>query len=198
MSSKLQIRANRKNASSSTGPITDEGKSASSRNSFRHGLTSCAMTMILGENIEDYMLFANSLRAEHNAATPTEDALVTKMIESLWLSARAVRLQQSLFREPQYRRIDLDHYTRYQTMHDRAFSRALADLSKLRKAAREQEIGSVSQTQKQEVHVAKIRNINARSETQESTTQLQKARTAAVSAAQTPKVLRGSDEKLVA
>ncbi len=148
----------------STGPKTDEGKAASSHNSFRHGLTACAITMIQGEDPQDYMDFGNSLRAEHNPVTITEDALVTKMIESLWLSARAVKLQQALFREPRFKRMDLDLYMRYQTMHDRAFSRALTDLLKLRKAIKTEQTNFVSQNQKQEIHEAKIRNLDARTE----------------------------------
>ncbi len=182
-----QHQTNQQNAQHSTGPVTTEGKAASSQNSFRHGLTACSMTMLAGEDPQNYMDLGNSLRAEHKPATPTEDALVTKLIESLWLSARAVKLQQALFLEPQYRRIDLDLYMRYQKMHDRAFSKALDDLIKLRKEARQQQIGSVSQQQEAEIHTAKIRNLNVRSESQEATTQLQKIKIAATSTAAPPK-----------
>ncbi len=173
-----RITANRKNAQHSTGPITEEGKATASRNSFRHGLTACAMTMLHGEIAQDYMDFGNGLRAEHNPTTITEDALVTKMIESLWLSARAVKLQQSLFLLPKFRRQDLDLYMRYQTMHDRAFTRAVADLLKLRQAAHAQQTGSVSQTQKQELHIAKVRHLNTRTEATELDMQIRKTRTA--------------------
>ncbi len=183
MSSKRQIRTNRKNAKNSTGPTTGEGKAISAANSFRHGLTASAITMLHGEDPQDFMDFCNGLRAEHQPATITEDALVTRMIESLWLSARAVKLQQSLMREPPYRRLDLDLYMRYQTMHDRAFSRALTDLAKLRKAARDLQIGFVSQQQSQELHEAKIRNINTRSAAVDHLMQVRKIRTAPLFAA---------------
>jgi hypothetical protein len=42
MASEKQIAANRRNALLSSGPRTAEGKKASSRNSFRHGLTARA------------------------------------------------------------------------------------------------------------------------------------------------------------
>ncbi len=169
-------KTNRLNAQHSTGPKTETGKAASSQNSFRHGLTSTAITMLAGEDPQDFMDFGTGMRAEHKPATVTEDALVSKMIESLWLSARALRLQQGLMLEPPYRRADLDLYMRYQTMHDRAFSRALTDLAKLRKASRDQQTGFVSQDHKQQLHEAKIRNLNARSAATESATQARKVR----------------------
>jgi hypothetical protein len=39
MTSFKQIEANRRNARLSTGPVTEEGKSKSRRNTVRHGLT---------------------------------------------------------------------------------------------------------------------------------------------------------------
>src|ERR1700761_6809000 len=41
MASQKQIEANRRNALRSTGPRTATGKSISSRNAFRHGLSVC-------------------------------------------------------------------------------------------------------------------------------------------------------------
>ncbi len=176
MSIKSKFRTTRKNTKHSTGPVTAEGKAASSQNSFRHGLTACSMTMLAGEDPQNYMDLGNALRTEHKPATATEDALVTKLIESLWLSARAMKLQQALFLEPQYRRVDLDLYMRYQKMHDRAFSKALDDLAKLRKEARQQEKDFVSQQQSQQLHAARIRNTNARSVASETATHIQKSR----------------------
>ncbi len=178
MASNSQIEANRKNAKHSQGPVTEEGKTASSRNSFQHGLTASPMSMMPGEDPQDFMTFRLGVIAEHKPATITEDALVTKMVEALWLSARAVKLQQKIVFDPKYSRTDFELYMRYQVMHDRAFSRYLSDLIKLRKEAREQQIGFVSQQEKQRVDDAKIRNLNARSAEMESTTQARTARLA--------------------
>jgi hypothetical protein len=46
MATGSQIAANRKNATKSTGPRTEEGKQRSRQNAFRHGLT--AETVIVG------------------------------------------------------------------------------------------------------------------------------------------------------
>jgi hypothetical protein len=45
MASPAQILANRENAQLSSGPTTQDGKTASSRNAMRHGLTSTQIVM---------------------------------------------------------------------------------------------------------------------------------------------------------
>ena len=53
MVSEKQLEANRANALKSTGPRTDEGKQASSRNAVKHGLLSTEVVMF-HESKEDY------------------------------------------------------------------------------------------------------------------------------------------------
>ena len=53
MSSKAQVKANRKNAKKSTGPKTAEGKEKVSKNAAKHGLFA-AEAVITGENPADY------------------------------------------------------------------------------------------------------------------------------------------------
>ncbi len=174
-----QRRANKQNSQLSTGPKTEEGKAISSQNSFRHGLSACAVTALPTENIQDYMDLGNALRAEHKPVTPTEDALVQKIIQSLWLGQRALNLQQQLFLgvpAPDAKLLAL--YMRYQTMHDRAFSKALQELQTLRKEARQQEIGFVLQAQKIELHQARIHHLNVSAAAKEFQLTLAKARAA--------------------
>ena len=176
MPTDIQIDANKRNARHSNGPVTDPGKIASSQNSFRHGLTASAMSMIAGEKVEDYMDLANGLRTEHKPATITEDVFVTKMIESLWLGARAVKLQQRILFEPPFNENRFNLYMRYQIMHDRASSKALADLHRFRNEARKQEIGFVSQQRSALAREAKIRKLNASTAALERAVQLRKSR----------------------
>ena len=49
-----QLKANRENAQKSTGPKTDEGKKAASKNALKHGLRSRSFTLIHGEDAEAY------------------------------------------------------------------------------------------------------------------------------------------------
>ncbi len=51
-----QIEANRRDASKSTGPVTEEGKRQSRCNAFRHGLTAETVIGAL-EDAADYQAF---------------------------------------------------------------------------------------------------------------------------------------------
>src|SRR5580704_13591686 len=77
MATEKQFEANRQNAQKSTGPKTPEGRAAVRLNGVKHGLT--AETIVLkGESEADYNALFDSLEAEHDPATPTEEALVVQ------------------------------------------------------------------------------------------------------------------------
>jgi hypothetical protein len=166
MSTEAQIHANQANAQHSTGPKTEQGKAASSRNNFRHGFTG-AFHLLPTENQSQFAGLLESLRNEHKPATITEAMLVETMAQSFWLVQRAIAFQNEclaqapLLPEERDRRLDepaalseaktkeLALYLRYQTTHQRAFHRSLNDLLKLRAEKRKAEIGFESQKQKQ-------------------------------------------------
>ena len=82
MSSLRQIEANRRNASRSTGPNTEEGKLRSRRNAVRHGL--CAETVIeIAEDIDDYRGFEAAIIADYDARTAVERELVLRLASLL-------------------------------------------------------------------------------------------------------------------
>ena len=174
MSTRAQRRANRRNAQLSTGPKTEEGKAASSLNNFRHGLAGRLIVAALSnEDAAEFQELAAALRSEHDPQTPTEVLLVERMIESFWMSSRAVRLQSAALDSGDDRRLSL--LLRYQTTHERAFLKCLNELAKLRKEKRQQEIGFDSQKQKQELHEAKIRALDASTEARELDTEVRTA-----------------------
>jgi hypothetical protein len=71
MTSLRQIAANQRNAVSSTGPNTEEGKRRSRGNAARHGL--CAETVIeIVEDVEDYGTFEAAVIADYDAQTAVE------------------------------------------------------------------------------------------------------------------------------
>ena len=159
MSTQAQRCANQANAQHSTGPKSEEGKAISSQNNFRHGFTG-AFCILAWENAAEYEFLYNGLLDEHSPATTTEHILVKTMAQSHWLRERALTLQQRCFDPAQplceagFEK-QLALYLRYQTTHDRAFTKALDQLTKLRADTRKQQIGFESQKRKREENVRK-------------------------------------------
>ena len=83
MATEKQFEANRQNAQKSTGPRTPEGRAAVRLNGVKHGLT--AETIVLkGESEADFTNLLDSFEAEHDPATPTEEALVVQLALATW------------------------------------------------------------------------------------------------------------------
>src|ERR1700761_4296828 len=93
-----QIEANKRNAQSSTGPKTPEGKAKSSLNRLSHGFASNARLMP-GEDPEEFKSLLLDLVNEFQPATATEQILVEELGTTRWLSLRALRLQGDAFRD---------------------------------------------------------------------------------------------------
>jgi hypothetical protein len=171
MASPAQIAANRQNALRSTGPVTAPGKSASSANAFRHGLTS-ARIVIPGEDSAEYDAMREDLLRLHAPANAIERALVEELAASSWRLQRAHRVETAvltkwsadapdpdaaiaaaMLEKPK----ELDRLLRYITAHERAFYRAMDKLAKVQKERKEAEranaleqtwLASISQTKR--------------------------------------------------
>jgi len=157
MSTEAQIAANRANAEHSTGPTTEEGKAASSRNHTSHGLTYRNIFFILPcESGEAYSILLAGLHHEHRPDTETERILVDRMAQHHWLRCRAEGLESGCFREDgTINEKGLALYIRYRTSHERAFHKCLNELLKLRAEKRKTEIGFESQKRVKEDHTRK-------------------------------------------
>jgi hypothetical protein len=94
MSSERQITANRINGAKSLGPVTPEGRLASSRNSLAHGLLSEAI-ILDGESAERFNALHDSLIVEFQPETPTEVGLVETMVVCRWRLMRIWILENS-------------------------------------------------------------------------------------------------------
>jgi hypothetical protein len=161
-----QFEANRLNAQKSTGPKTPEGRAAVRLNGVTHGLT--AETIVLkGESEADFTNLLNSLEAEHDPVTPTEEALVVQLAMATWRLRRLyhqeagfytcqlqslVGLQKDLNLDDAGRmghaaawsESTLNMFNRQEGRLERTFYRALHELQRLRKQ-RESNLASVLQ-----------------------------------------------------
>ncbi len=146
MATPNQIAANKLNAQKSSGPKTDEGKKKSCMNRLSHGFASSA-TVMPGEDPNEFKALVDSLIAEFQPATETEQILVEKMATNSWLSQRAFRLQGYAFAEQRLRDDkfgipkELGLLIRYHSTAERAFHRAHNELVKAQKERRKSEIG---------------------------------------------------------
>jgi hypothetical protein len=78
-----------------TGPRTDAGKSVSSMNSLKHGLT--AKTVVLpGENKAEFDRLYDQLMEEHAPAGALETELVAEIAACLWRLQRARRYESKV------------------------------------------------------------------------------------------------------
>jgi hypothetical protein len=95
MTSFRQIEANRRNALSSTGPKTQDGKRRSRHNAVRHGLTAETVVVAL-EDIRDYQAFEAAIIADYDARTAVERELVLRLASLLWRIRRATGIETDL------------------------------------------------------------------------------------------------------
>ena len=87
MVSTKQLEANRRNAALSTGPRTEEGKSAVRLNALQHGLRARSV-LLPGENVEDYHQLCADLEDNWQPRNRTEQLLVEQMAVAQWKLAR--------------------------------------------------------------------------------------------------------------
>ena len=138
LATEKQTSANQANAQHSTGPTTQAGLEAISRNNFRHGLAGgdshLTFTFVDGEDPEKFKELHARLTKDHSPQGETEVILVRRMTESEWLRARALRLQAGSLEVGLEKSFAL--FLRYETTHERAFYKALNELQSIRKQSR--------------------------------------------------------------
>src|SRR5579884_2401878 len=130
--SEAKLAANRANAEKSTGPKSEEGKSRSSRNSFKHGLYSKQL-VLPGEEPAALDALKADLRAEHQPANETEEILVNELAEQYWRLRRARRLEADLLSSDDIVLSRLAAVQRMMSSAERGFHKALSTLRQLQK-----------------------------------------------------------------
>jgi hypothetical protein len=148
MATPAQILANQTNARLSTGPKTDEGKRASSRNSCRHGLTGTQIVMP-GEDAAAYEKLRKGMHESYRPANDPERVLVDQISANAWRLMRAQRVETAFMTKLAEgadnadmaiaaalldRPRDLARIARYITAAENAYYKAIRELDKLQKA----------------------------------------------------------------
>jgi hypothetical protein len=141
----------------STGPRTEDGKAASSRNAVRHGL--CA-TKLVGADLEELNAIRARLDEEWEPATETEKLLLQQMALSQWRLDRALQLElAALQTENGIDPAALALALRYRTSAERSFYKALSELQRLRIAIREDALREARREKEEET--AALRRLEA-------------------------------------
>ena len=141
-----QIEANRRNAQKSTGPATAEGRTISSKNSLKHGLTARQVTASK-EEAREFAAFRNDIVADLAPVGALEEELVQAIAIYSWRLRRVYRLEvngsddsnplSSLAQEHVgggmfgHYMLSLGTLSRYETSIARLRERALHDLERL-------------------------------------------------------------------
>jgi hypothetical protein len=141
----------------SSGPRTEDGKAASSRNAVRHGL--CA-TKLVGADLEELNTIRALLDEEWEPATETEKLLLQQMALSQWRLDRALQLElAALDSDNGIDPAALALALRYRTSAERSFYKALSELQRLRTAIREDALRDARREKEEET--AALRRLEA-------------------------------------
>src|SRR5688572_21630666 len=153
MATAAQVLANRANSQHSAGPQTEAGKERSSRNSYKHGLTSSKI-VLPGEDPAEYDEFRASILAQYQPANATEQILAEELSAAGWRLNRARAIETEVLKKLMGDAADsavglatvfvekpkeFERLQRYLTSIERAYYRVLNILTKLQKERRAEE-----------------------------------------------------------
>src|ERR1700722_854511 len=95
MATEAQTAANPRNAESSTGPRTKEGKSRSARNAVTFGIYSAA-DFVLPEDNRLYHLFCENFQKDLSPEGPFEQTLAAEIVHAAWRLRRCAVLESKM------------------------------------------------------------------------------------------------------
>ncbi len=95
MPTEAQIRANRKNATKSTGPRTEKGKARVSKNALKHGLLA-ENSVIPGEDPAEFDRHVTLYEDTYNPRNCVEKALVHQIADAAWRIQRLSRIEATI------------------------------------------------------------------------------------------------------
>jgi hypothetical protein len=129
MSTPAQAAASRANGALSQGPVTPEGKAASSQNALRHGFRSSAV-VLPGEDPEAFDRHRAAYLRRFKPADAPESDLVEAMAAARWRINRIMALEAELLQGDDLARA-LSTVARYEGQLTRAYDRAYRQLQEL-------------------------------------------------------------------
>ena len=116
MSSQLKSETARANGAKSHGPVTPEGRAASSRNSLRHGFTAKSVVLPT-ESQDDFQSLLDSYVDQFDPQGGVEMDLVQTMAAARWRLRRICNIETTLLSNEMVRRAeDIDE--EFSNMHD--------------------------------------------------------------------------------
>jgi hypothetical protein len=131
MSTPAQAAASRANGAQSQGPVTPEGKTASSQNALRHGLRSAAV-LIPGEDPAEFDRHVAAYIHRFKPADAPERDLVEAIAGARWRLKRLGALEATLLQDEELPLVRaLGVVTRYEGQLNRTYDRALQQLQDL-------------------------------------------------------------------
>ena len=148
--SQLKSESARTNGAKSNGPVTEDGKATSSRNSLRHGLRAKAV-VLPGESQEEFDELREDYIQRFQPADRVESDLVDTMAATRWRLLRIAAIESGILSEGIDRAIKFDsdnhlsfaftanenslaNLSRYENSLNRTFDRALKQLQLLQKS----------------------------------------------------------------
>jgi len=151
MATEKQIEANKRNAQKSTGPTTEVGRSRSSRNALKHGLTAEQVTME-GEQARQFESFRDDILESLCPQGALEEQLAERIALCWWRLRRVYRMEVAIAKEHSEPLDDgmtflnakpsdgfiaeklitgpFQHLSRYETTIERSLQRALHELER--------------------------------------------------------------------
>ncbi len=126
--SPARLAANAANAQHSTGPLTPEGKTRSSQNASKHGLTARELVIAPGEE-QEFQDLLSDFQADVKPQGAIQQTLFNQLVAAAWNLHRVRRLES----EPcnQDNPNELDRLARHHTRIERTFHRCLKELKAL-------------------------------------------------------------------
>jgi hypothetical protein len=134
--SRTRAQINRENAQKSTGPKTEAGKAASSRNALKEGF-SASFAIVAPEDQQCYDEFLTGLREELQPQGFQEEDLFRRISLASWNIRRIEKLTCALYEETGADPLasddpavvtKLERYTRHQTLNERSYYRGVKQL----------------------------------------------------------------------